>query len=192
MTEISLKCSCGNVQGIASGVRVNSGVRVVCCCDDCQSFAQYLEREDITDEYGGTDIFQMAPAQIKITKGAEEIRCVRLTTKGLFRWYTDCCKTPIGNTLSANIPFVGLIHNFMDDRGIRDKNLGSALGYVHTRFVKKTLPSDLKQSVSPVGIIMKSISKVILWKLKGLNKPSPFFDTDGNPISEPRILNFKR
>lgn len=190
MTEILLKCSCGKVQGVANNITANSGLRVVCCCDDCQNFARYLEREDVVlDEYGGTDVFQMPPSKIKITKGVEAIRCVRLSPKGIFRWYTECCKTPIGNTLSAGVPFIGVIHNFMDDAGIREKNLGVVLGYTQTKFAKKPLPSNLNQPAFPVRIFMRLFSKVILWKLKGLNKPSPFFDSNGSPISAPHILS---
>lgn len=191
MTEISLKCSCGTVQGVANS-KPGSGVRVVCCCDDCQVFARYLDREDIMlDEYGGTDIFLIPVSHIKIVEGIEKICCVRLSSKGMFRWYTKCCKTPIGNTSSAGMPFIGLIHNFMDDAGLREKNLGSVLGYTQTKFAKKVLPSDLNQPAFPIGITMIFFSKLILWKLKGLNKPSPFFDSRGNPVSVPHILSPK-
>jgi hypothetical protein len=27
--------------------------------------------------------------------------CLRLSDKGVFRWYTDCCRTPIGNTAAS-------------------------------------------------------------------------------------------
>lgn len=41
-------------------------------------------------------------------QAAENLACLRLTDKGLLRWYSTCCQTPIGNT-SANwkISFVG-------------------------------------------------------------------------------------
>jgi Family of unknown function (DUF6151) len=190
VAEIHLQCYCGSVEGIASGVTADSGIRVVCCCDDCQTFAHYLDREDvILDEYGGTDIFQMPMSHLKITEGIEKIRCVRLSQKGMFRWYTACCKTPIGNTMSSSVPFIGLIHNFVKDPGICEKNFGPVLGYIQTKFAKHALPSRLNQSAFPIGIITRWLSKVILWKLQGLNKPSSFFDSSGKPISVPHILS---
>ncbi len=190
MTEIDLQCLCGSVQGVACNITPNFGTRVVCYCDDCQAFARYLDREDaVLDEYGGTDLFQMPISHLKITHGAENIRCMRLSPKGMFRWYTACCKTPIGNTLTAGVPFIGLIHNFIKDPGIREQHFGPVLGYVHTKFVKKALPSGLNQSTFPLRIMLRWLSKVILWKLKGLNKPSVFFDSNGKPVSMPHILN---
>ncbi len=190
MTRIPLKCSCGAVRGMTKCVTANSGIRVVCCCDDCQTFANYLNREDvILDEYGGTDIFQMPMSHIQITHGINNIRCVRLSPKGMFRWYTECCKTPIGNTMSAGVPFIGIIHNFMDDDGIRDENLGPVLGYLQTQFAKKALPPSQNQSAFPIRIIIRFCSNMIFWKLKGLNRPSPFFDSSGSPVSVPHILS---
>jgi len=190
VTEVPLKCSCGAVQGVASSVTAKSGNRVVCCCDDCQLFARYLDREDVMlDKYGGTDIFQMPISHVSIIQGAEKIRCVRLSRKGMFRWYVECCKTPIGNTMSAGVPLIGVIHNFMDDTSNREKNIGPVLGYTQTKFAKKALPPDRNQSTFPIGLILRFLSKVILWKLKGLNRPSPFFSSSGSPVSEPHILS---
>lgn len=74
----------------------------MCCCMDCQKFAVFLQQEDqILDQYGGTDIFQIPILHVKITEGNEHIACVRLNQKGIYRWYTGCCNTPIGNTLGG-------------------------------------------------------------------------------------------
>ncbi len=188
MTEIPLKCDCGKVLGVASHVTARSGTRVVCHCDDCQAFARYLDQEDqVLDQYGGTDIFQMPMAHVKIAEGFEQISCLRLSPKGLFRWYTDCCKTPIGNTLAAGMPFVGVIHNFMDDAGCRDENLGPVNSYLHTKCAK-TLPADPNHAAVPVRVLIRIFSKLMIWKLKGLNKPSSFFDSNDQPVAEPFIV----
>src|SRR5687767_12881644 len=60
-TDIPLRCVCGKLQGTALAVSPSAGCRVVCYCNDCQAFARFLARPGITDEWGGTDIFQMAP-----------------------------------------------------------------------------------------------------------------------------------
>lgn len=190
MVDVSLKCSCGKVNGLAKNVSGNTGSRLVCCCDDCQAFAHFLEREDdILDDYGGTDIFQMTPAQIEITSGKEYLRCLRLTPKGIIRWYTDCCKTPIGNTVSAGLPFIGLIHNFMFDNGVRDKNLGPILGYLQCRFAKKEPPVKEKYSGFPFRILIRAFSRILLAKIRGQHKPNAFFDDEGKPISEPNVID---
>ena len=108
--DIPLKCECRKVRGVATDVSAGAGTRVVCYCDDCQEFANYLDRGNtVLDEHGGTDIFQLAPARVTITQGREHIRCLHLTNKGTFRWYAGCCNTPIGNTRDASFPFVGMI-----------------------------------------------------------------------------------
>ena len=50
----------------------------------------------------------LAPGSPPFVQGQDRIVGLRLTTKGLFRWYTRCCHTPVGNTVSASIPFVGV------------------------------------------------------------------------------------
>ena len=94
-------------------VSPSTGTRVICYCDSCQAFARFLEREDILDSAGGTDIVQVSPSQLRITEGASQLRSMRLTEKGLIRWYTDCCKTPVGNTIGAAFPFIGVVQPFM-------------------------------------------------------------------------------
>ncbi|HVH46158.1 MAG TPA: DUF6151 family protein [Labilithrix sp.] len=79
----------------------------------------------------------MAPSEVRITGGAEALRCVRLSEKGMFRWYCGDCKTPVGNTLGPRVPFLGLIHSFMAHEGdarARDDVLGRPIGYVQTKF----------------------------------------------------------
>ncbi|HPF47658.1 MAG: hypothetical protein KDF58_12080 [Alphaproteobacteria bacterium] len=189
MTDIHLKCSCGKVQGCAFDVKPDDGIRVVCHCDNCQAFAKYLGREnEILDEYGGTDIFQMSPYQILIEKGKNQIRSVRLTKKGPYRWYTDCCKTPIGNSLHSEVPFVGVIHNFMDDEDKRDKNLGPVRFYVQGKYALKKLPDEKYNEGYPLASYFKIMFKILVWRFSSKKFPSPFFDEEGNPISKPKKL----
>lgn len=187
MKDIPLSCTCGNVQGVAT-VSPSSGNRVVCYCDDCQKFAHYLNGENtVLDEYGGSDIFQTAHSQIKITSGIGDVRAVRLTEKGMYRWYANCCKTPIGNTMGPGMPFVGVIHNFIGDKENYDKNLGPIRAYVHAKLAKKVPPTDKKKSGFPLSFL-RILIKIFTWKIKGKNQPSPFFNPEGNPISQPEIL----
>ncbi len=188
MPEIKLKCSCGKVRGKTKNVNESSGTRIMCCCDDCQSFAQYLNQESsVLDQYGGTDIFQMPISNIRIIEGIEQVSSIRLSAKGMYRWYTKCCNTPIGNSMGPGVPFIGVIHNFMDNASTRDKELGKSRGHIQTKFARQEVPTDLKGS--SLKIILRSLSKLIVWKIKGLNKPSVFFDDNGKPIAKPNILN---
>ena len=177
MPEIKLMCECGNVQGHTQSVTAASGNRLTCCCSDCQTFALYLEglgrgnAEPILDQFKGTDIYQMPVAKLHIDSGIENIACVRLKPKGLYRWYTACCHTPIGNTMGANMPFIGVVHNFMQHQTNRVDEIGN------TRALKGS--SSLT--------VMRSIYKLLSWKVLGLNKPSVFFNAEGAPVVTPII-----
>lgn len=187
--NIKLKCSCGAVQGVALDITPANGNRVVCCCDDCQRFANHLEsKEKVLDAFGGTEIFQTSQSQVKINKGQEHLRCLRLSSKGLNRWYTDCCNTPIGNTLNAGLPLIGLIHTFMRIQGNRINTLGPVRAYVQTKHALGTPTYPKPSKGFPPGITLRMIRKIAQWKIRGMNKPSAFFDDDGQPIVEPVIL----
>ncbi|HEY0134646.1 MAG TPA: DUF6151 family protein, partial [Nannocystis sp.] len=112
-SEIPLRCACGTIRGTALQASGSTGSRIFCYCDDCQAFARFVDHPGVMNEQGGTDIYQMAPGRLKITAGVDALRCVRLSEKGLYRWYCGECRTPIGNT-KPPVPFVGLIHSFMD------------------------------------------------------------------------------
>ena len=187
--KINLRCSCGKVNGVALDITPDNGTRVVCCCNDCQAFANHLKHDAaILDEFGGTEIFQTSQAQVRIDKGSEHLRCLRLSSKGMVRWYAGCCNTPIGNTMNANFPFIGLIHNFLTIKGQPDNVLGPVRAYVQTKHAlgNPTYPHSAKGF--PLGVTLRVVQKMAQWKMKGMSKPSAFFDDDGQPVVEPTIL----
>ena len=71
MVDISLRCRCGRVRGLARAVSPSAGFRFVCYCEDCQAFARFLEQPDILDTAGGTDIFQLPPGRVTFTAGTD-------------------------------------------------------------------------------------------------------------------------
>ena len=189
MTTLSLKCQCGEVKGSATDITPASGTRVVCCCSDCQAFTVYLERDaDTLDEFGGTEIFQMSQAQLTIQQGQDKLRSMRLTKNGMLRWYTSCCNTPIGNAMSAKLPFVGVIHTFIDTPD-RDSVLGPVRAYVQTQHATGSPDYPHHAKKFPLGITARIIRKILLWKLQGKHKPSVFFKDDGEPVVRPVIAN---
>lgn len=190
MKEIVLGCGCGTVRGVATHIGPDSGTRVICYCKDCQSFARYLDREDVVlDKHGGTEIYQLPLSRITIREGLEQIRSMKFSPKGPFRWYTACCKTPIGNSLSPSWAFIGLIHAFIDDSVDRDLDLGPVSGHVNVKSANDSLPEKILKSGDSPRMIFRSLLKIITWKLRGLGSPSPFFDQRNKPVSEPTITN---
>ncbi len=190
MTDISLKCACGKVKGTTHDVSAKNGLRVVCYCDDCQAFARELGQSDIAlDQYGGTEIYQTAPGYVHFSEGEDQLRCLRLTKKGITRWYTACCNTPIGNTVNSNLPFVGLIHTILGDKDIRDSTMGPVISYVQGQYAKEGLPAERYNKAFPIGITLKIFLKILKWRITGKGYPNPFYKEDGKPISKPTIVN---
>jgi hypothetical protein len=157
---------------------------VICYCDDCQAFAEYLQRAgDVLDARGGSDIVQTAPRYVDFAHGREHLACVRLTPKGVLRWYAACCRTPIGNTpANPKLAFVGLLHNCLGTPAELDERFGPPRMRVFTAFAKGE-PKPKRQI--PIGA-----GAVLAWHLAtarfaGAHRPSPFFDRSGHPIADP-------
>ena len=190
MNSISLKCKCGTVQGSVSHASPGVGNHIVCYCEDCQSFANELSKDDaILDEWGGTEIYQTPPWHVAIDSGREQIRCLRLTPKGIYRWYTECCNTPIGNTGSAKFPFIGLIHSFMDKDKNTESQLGPIRGYHKLGSAIGEPTEEIQQLGMPKGTTIRVFWRLFKWKLSSRNKPNLFFDSSGRCISRPKIIN---
>jgi len=193
-TDLPIRCSCGTLRGFARGVSPARGNRVICYCPDCQSFAHFLGRaNEILDPRGGTEIFQTSPARIQITHGRERLACMRLTPKGLLRWYADCCKTPIGNTaITRAIPFVGVICVCFDSASVgltRDAALGPVRAHVNTTAAKPDAEGRKVRTSGVARSIARFARLVLLARLRGDQKASPFFDArTGEPSETPRVL----
>ena len=190
-SDLSLRCRCGRVRGVASNVSSSNGFRFVCYCKDCQAFARFLDRADVLDPAGGTDIFQMPPGRVKLTAGTDAMRCLRLSSKVL-RWYTDCCRTPIANTAAGpRFPVVALIHSFMDHEAgnrSRDEVLGPPLCRIHERSAFGPLPPGTPVPPS-LAVFARRASKILDWWVRGLGRPTPFFDDRTKaPRAVPRVL----
>lgn len=192
-TDLPIRCKCGTFRGVLHRASSRSGNRGVCYCDDCQSFAHFLGRpEEILDAHGGTEVFQTSPALLEIAAGADRLACVRLTPKGLARWYASCCRTPIGNTLSTGSwPFVGLIRTCLP---VDDSTLDSALGPIRQRCMGRFAKGDTSgldvHDRVPLSLIARIARMLVAWKLRGDRKHSPFFDAaSGAPASVPKVLS---
>jgi hypothetical protein len=175
------------MRGVVSEVSPSAGFRIVCYCKDCQAFARFLNRPDVLDASGGTDIFQMPPRRVTLTAGADALRCLRLSDPGVFRWYAACCRTPIANTAGPGFPVVGVVHAFMDhaaDGRSRDEILGPPIGRLHGLSAKTPLPLTAPPPMS-FAISLRRAVKALAWWARGHGRPNPFFD---DRTDAPRVL----
>lgn len=185
MADIPFSCKCGTLSGVLRDASTKTGSRVACYCKDCQAGAHALGARDVLNERGGTDIFQTIPSLIDIQKGQDHLACMRLSPKGLMRWYADCCNTPMFNCLSSTrLSFAGVATaNLSGDT--------SALGPVVA--VKKgdcASPGEVIRSYGFLRAASHIMKRNLAAKLRR-DRKTPFFDHTGNPVVTPRILSLE-
>jgi hypothetical protein len=160
-------------------------------CDDCQAYMHFLQRPELLDVHGGTEIIQLPPAHVTVTEGREQVRCVRLYPKGMMRWYAGCCNTPIGNTLaSPKVPFAGILAAFVDpaDNAQRDRALGPIILRAFAKFAIGQPPAG-SHPKAPLGYLWRTLGLLARAWLAGKHSPSPFFDATGTPVVEAQVLS---
>jgi hypothetical protein len=184
--EHPLQCRCGTIKGSVSNPR--SANRVVCYCKDCQAFARFLGQESATlDAQGGSEVIQTLPKNVTFTQGVESLACMRLTSKGMIRWYAGCCKTPIGNTLeNYKISFIGLLHNCLETS---ERPLQDSFGPIRTYANPQGAIGEPKPKAAGMGATLGWFAKTIIRaRVNGDYRRTPFF-RDGRPIAIPRVIS---
>jgi hypothetical protein len=188
----SFACQCGQVRGRIVDPSRDSANRVVCYCRDCQAFAHAIGRPDILDDKGGTDVVQVAPAALTITDGQDRVRSLRLSEKGLYRFYASCCGTPLGNAVGPAIPVVGVPRQAFEVEGqTADALFGPVAGAVHGQGAKGEPPPGSKGI--QFWLLMRAVLKVARWRLTGQGWPHPFFSSaDRKPLFPVEVLSPER
>ena len=186
MSDLQLRCECGSVKAVARDVSPRLGNRVVCYCESCQQFPIKLGKaEHVLDAFGGTEIYQLPPAHVEIVEGVEHVRCLKHSERGLHRFYAGCCDTPLANAPGLGLPFIGLLHSVDSEPGKRDERLGPVRAHVNVGGATAALPADRRGGLA--GVIVRLLAQMLVWRLKGVTRPHPFFHDDGTPIVEPEV-----
>lgn len=177
---LGFSCGCGALKGHDTAEGVKAGTRVNCYCADCRAGELYFQQPDPAP--GPVDIFQLSPETVVIDQGAEHLAAIRLSPKGMFRWYANCCNTPICTTLkSAKTPFAG-----MNAARFETPDL---LGPVVSKgFVPKADGSRKHENAYRAAWPL--IKRMALSRLSGGWKNTPFFDAgSGAPVVEPQVID---
>ena len=180
-----IQCKCGTVRGHLEGQGVHN--RLICYCSDCRAFATFLgQADEVLDTQGGTEIVQVAQPRVRFDQGADQLAAVRLSDKGMIRWYAACCNTPIGNTMAdPKVAFIGLIHTSLD-RPQMDKDFGTDIAIVNAASALGD-PKPVQRGM--VGTIARFIRIVIGARLSGSYKKSQLFNPAGEPCVVPKVLS---
>lgn len=185
MRDLPFSCRCGALRGVLRDAAPRNGCHAVCYCTDCRAFARHLGVADTLEPGGGSALFQTVPNLIDITQGTANLACLRLSPKGMHRWYAACCNTPLANTTgSSRMPFAGLSCLIFDDV--------APLGPIVVRgFTKHALPGagapkkDRGMARMVGGLVRRSLATY----MAGTARTTPFFTPEGRPVVCPRILS---
>ncbi|PLX35922.1 MAG: hypothetical protein C0606_17700 [Hyphomicrobiales bacterium] len=186
---MKVQCDCGRFQAELTHFPKHSPGRLVCYCDDCQTYLKALGREDLLDPYGGTEIVPVYPDEFKIVAGAEVLRCNRLSKRGLSRWSATCCNSPIAN-VRPKFPWVGILHNAYTVKAPDTlEKAGPIRSRIMGKFKRGTPPFEISEKIR-----LRDILVIAPFLLRGFlfkkHRVSPFFREDGvTPVCDPVILD---
>ena len=188
-SQLEYKCTCGLIQGIARDLSPGLASRLVCLCDDCQTFAAFLGRDDLLDAAGGTDIFQATPSQLSISSGHEHLACVRLWPNGMLRWYASCCMTPMGNCLpQTQAAYVGVPMISLQGSQGAEQVLGPVKYRVNARYARPGV-AEAGHQKAPIVVIFKALLFLLKGWILRRYQPSPFVSPQGIALVAPTILS---
>jgi hypothetical protein len=185
--QAEMRCRCGEVHAVVRNPSPRTVNRVICYCDDCQAFAHQLGRSDLLDVNGGTDIVQVAPASLSFVKGQDRIAALRLSPKGLYRWHARCCNTPVGNTLTPSLPFVGVVAQAFEGASQNpDQLFGPPVGAIQGQFAVGDVPAKAKRI--SLSLLFRALRLVLGWRLTGKSWPHPFFERGSGAALYPVVV----
>lgn len=188
-TATEIGCDCGTFRAALTAFPKNTPGRLVCYCADCQTFLSRIDRQDRLDQFGGTEIVPVYPADIDVTHGIEELRCHRLTETGPCRWTSRCCNSPVANT-RPGFPWVGVFHSMFTRLGDEfSGQLGDVRCRIYGRDAEDGAPFKISHKIKPADMLV-----VLPFILKGrifrMHRNSPFFLADGtSPVTPLHELN---
>ncbi len=185
--KTTFSCDCGEVKVLLSPSAIQTSTRAICYCQSCRGAELHFRKENpnFTRE-GGVDILLTTPDRIEI-EGADKLKIMRISEKGIFRWYAACCNSPMVNTLSKpNIAFAAVIVP-------RDKIFpsGHELGQpLHVRTKSHPQGQDLPYKDQ----IMRETFRVLRLMIAGFfrHEQNPFLKNGTKtPIANPELLSDK-
>lgn len=172
-------CSCGK-----TGWRITDGarpLRVACHCADCQAFARHLGKTELLDASGGSELVVVRPRTLEITKGSENIRPLRLSPRGLFRWHTTCCNTPLANTPpDPKLAYVGLFTAPAQTQA----GFGPLAARINTAGTQPPV-----QGFGGYKTLARLMARIGWDRLAGTWKQNALFGPDRAPIAPPHVVS---
>jgi hypothetical protein len=182
-----IRCRCAKVRGEL--LDVASASRAVCYCKDCRAWASVLGREaDMLDGAGGTTILAAQPSNVRFTDGLDRLACSSFSKRGLLRWYANCCRTPMGNTVrNPKQHFVGLARIALDPAPLPGENGPPALRLFTPSATRPVTATPVAMAVSLGGILARAAIAVAT----GRWRRNPYFAdvAQATPLRMPQLID---
>ncbi|MDF1801907.1 DUF6151 family protein [Thalassovita sp.] len=183
--SLKLGCQCGSVQVELAPEGVAAATRLRCYCTDCQTEARHLGYALPTHQ--GTDLIHTTPDRVTLLSGQENLAALRLSPKGIFRWYASCCDTPMFNSLpKPGKSFLGLVVHAAETQAA-DDSVGPVWGHAFTKSAPPGLGAPGKD-VNFGGIGLGVIRRMLGGYLTGRRKINPLVNDAGEWNVTPTIL----
>ena len=181
---LTFGCRCGSVRGELD-TRAPAPIRCICYCRDCQAQARHFGVEDVfMDAHAGIEIVQVASGNISVVKGLDQVEALRLTPRGVYRFYAGCCGTPLFSTAPAESwPVSGMPAAVMDaDAATRERVFGPV------EFVpfKSGMVGVAPKRKGVVRQMARLLGQMRAAKRMG-RAGSPVWK-DGEPVVDPRLI----
>jgi hypothetical protein len=175
--DVGFGCSCGQITGTLRGIDGWTGSLAVCHCPDCRAAEVYLHQPD--PDPNGVRLYQTTPDRIQFITGQDKLAVLRLSDKGLMRWYAVCCGAPLFNTMP-----------------------GPKFGFASLHVARVADPAPLGPVIGDVNgpggnsglarLVLGVLRRSTLARLSGRWKQTPFFDVGtGAPVVAPKVLTPK-
>jgi hypothetical protein len=186
-TDHPIRCRCGQFR--ARVERPERAVRAICYCRDCRTYAHFLgPPAGMLDAHGGTEVVVVRPDRLAFEAGVDALACMSLSPRGTLRWFTHCCRTPVGNVpRDRRIAHLGLVHDCLAGAGA---SLADAFGPVVMKVNRKSARGD-PGAAAGLGFVSAAAryAAALAWsRVSGGYRRNPFFDVTGAPIVAPQVL----
>lgn len=186
--KIRFRCQCGKVAGL-----IDTGgmtCRGSCYCMDCQAYARFLgDPKRVLDAAGGSEIVGIGPSRLEFTTGLGHVDCMTLTSRGPYRWFASCCRTPIGNT--PRDPRSSYVSVFRCALVSPAREIDAMFGQPTFRFSTKTATGPVEATrLAMALVILKVVAMLVGRRISGRWRGNPFFEPDTHlPIRMPDELS---
>lgn len=180
-----LQCRCGTLRGHVDPPAMTGPAR--CYCKDCRAYAHVLGRADMLDDAGGTRIVAIRPSHMHLDAGLDALDCLSFSDTGLLRWHAACCNTAIANTArDARLAYVGLVDSCLEGAGA---SVEQTFGRTRIALNTASATRPVRSTPFATALGMAGIARsMLVTRLRGLWRVTPFFDADGTPVRAPRVV----